>query len=433
MKVVHIATRDTVGGASIAAYRLHQGLRSRGISSTMLVDWKASADDEVVRVRRNWSRAAMLRRRFVDWRVRSDFRRYRETVSSTLELLTDDRHPGGRDVAASLPDADVYNLHWVSGFIDYRTFFGALPPGKPVVWTLHDMNPFTGGCHYTLGCRRFEQGCGACPQLGSNNRSDLTAGIHARKSAAFKTLRPDTTRFVATSRWMQQEARASSLVQPFSVSHVPYGLNTDTFRPRDRDIAREVFGLPSTGKVVLFAAESLGNHRKGFDLLAEALAGLMTAGTTVLVSIGEAAAGSSAPHIALGTLKSERLLSFAYSLADVFVMPARQEAFGQVVFEAMSCGVPVVGFDVGGIPDLVRSGETGLLAPPEDVAGLRTAIEAVLNDDDLRARLSANCRRIAVQEYSLEIQAKRYVALYSELVEAERRVRGGADRPFSLG
>src|SRR5579872_3726726 len=218
----------------------------------MLVDWKTTADPHVHVLKRDLSTMADLRRRIASWQIRRDFGRYRDTMLPTLELLTDDRSARGRAIMANMPKADIYNLHWVSDLIDYRQFFGALPRAQPLVWTLHDMNPFTGGCHYTAGCERFRGACGTCPQLGSKEPSDLTALIHARKKTALAKLQPETTRIIATSRWMEAQACSSSLMRNFDVIRIPYGLDTDVFAPRDRDIAREVFGIPHDKKVVLF-------------------------------------------------------------------------------------------------------------------------------------------------------------------------------------
>jgi glycosyltransferase involved in cell wall biosynthesis len=424
VKVVHISSRDIVGGASIAAYRLHKGLRQIGVDSEMFVDWKASDDANVHPVQRDWSRGAMLRRRIEKWRIRRDFERYRSTLSPTLELITDDRDPGGRDVSATLPDADAYNLHWVSGFVDYRRFCSTLPLGKPLVWTLHDMNPFTGGCHYTLGCDRFRERCGACPQLGSRAPSDLTSQIHARKTAAFAALCPETTRIVSSSRWLRSEARASELFRRFDVDCIPYSLDTDVFRPRDRAEARHALGLPQDGHVVLFGAERLNNYRKGFDLLTAALHGLSTRAPVTLACVG-AGGPQSRPdlgYVPLGEISSEETMSLAMSAANLFVCPSRAEAFGQVVLESMACGTPVIGFDVGGVPDMVRPGLTGLLAPREDVTALRAAIKSLLDDENLLMAMSAACRQVVLDEYSLVIQARRYSELYDDLIAASARL-----------
>lgn len=424
VRALSVCTNDVTGGAAIAAYRLHEGLRRIGVASSMLVASKASADPDVHEIRRDSSSLARLIRRFQSSRIAKDIGRYSKTLSPTLELLSDDRVAGPADLTNSRLPADVYQLHWVAGFLDYKRFFGSLPLGAPLVWTLHDMNPFTGGCHYAMGCEKYMEHCGACPQLGSGDPSDLTAQIHARKSASLGRLLPETTKIVAPSHWMTGQAKASTLLRGFDVMRIPNGLDTDVFQPRDRKEARDRFGLPQNAKVVMIVAHYLTNHRKGFDLLTAALDGLSAKSPVVLASAGvmDRPAPFSQLHVPLGKIGSERLMSYALSAADVFVCPTRADNLPNVVLEAMACGTPVVGFDVGGVADMVRTGETGILVTPEDVGGLRNAIETVLYDDELKNRFSTNCRQAACDEFRLEIQARRYLAIYEELIESSLRL-----------
>jgi glycosyltransferase involved in cell wall biosynthesis len=171
----------------------------------------------------------------------------------------------------------------------------------------------------------------------------------------------------------------------------------------------------------LFVADSTDNWRKGFVLLAEALSGLTELPNLFLVSLGgdKPALNSHIDHLHLGHTDNDRLLSFAYSAADVFVISSLQDNFPNTVLEALACGTPVVGFSVGGIPEMVRSGVTGLLAPPEDEHALAGDIASLLENDELRTEMSANCRRVAIEEYSLEIQANRYIKLYEALINGQ--------------
>jgi glycosyltransferase involved in cell wall biosynthesis len=168
----------------------------------------------------------------------------------------------------------------------------------------------------------------------------------------------------------------------------------------------------------LFVAGSTNNWRKGFVFLAEALAELTELSNLFLVSLGagKPALNSHIDHLHLGYADNDRLLSFAYSAADVFVISSVQDNFPNTVLEALACGTPVVGFSVGGIPEMVRSGVTGLLAPPGDERALAGAISHLLENDATRAEMSSNCRLIAVEEYSLEVQAKRYIELYRSIL-----------------
>ena len=431
MRISHLSFSNAGGGAMIAASRLHQGLLRIGASSRMHVAKRVGDDATVDTVPRAQSLTECVHCCRDHARFAREQRPYAKTISPWLELFSDDRVAGRDLLAETLPHAEVYNLHWVAGFLDYGRFFLRLPSGTPLVWTLHDMNPLTGGCHYTLGCERFSEGCGYCPQLGSTNPDDPSARIHRRKRAALATVGPDTTRIVATSRWLQAEAQRSSLLGRFTVERIPYGLDTEVFTPRCKEIAREVFGVPKGKPVVLFVADNVSNYRKGFDLLQAALRDLDLGHHITLACIGKHApmVVTGGTVALIGRIDNERMMSFAYSAADVFVMPTRAEAFGQVVFEAMACGTPVVAFDVGGVPDMVRPGETGLLVPPEDVRALREAIVTVLTDDGLRLHLSVQCRRVAVTEYSLDVQARRYLEVYETLVEAAACARKLAHAP----
>src|SRR5208282_2505094 len=265
---------------------------------------------------------------------------------------------------------DLIQLHWISGFVDYRSFFAALPLGKPVVWTLHGMDSLTGGCFYDKGCGRFTGKCGACPQLGSANESDLTRQVWERKWECYSRLGPAQMHIVTPSRWLKEEVKRSALLSSFPCTVIPNGLDTDVFFPRSRSVSREILCVPPDAKVVLFIADGLNDPRKGFHILAEALA--------------------------------ETKL---------------RDNLSNTAMESIACGTPVVGFAVGGIPDLVRPGLTGSLAKPGDALDLRKAIAEILSDDERLKKMAANCRKIAVEEYTIEIQARRYLEVYGEALQ----------------
>jgi glycosyltransferase involved in cell wall biosynthesis len=335
-----------------------------------------------------------------------------------LEPFTDDRTRFGDQAIAQLPSADVINLHWIRRFIDLRAFFSAV--SVPVVWTLHDMNAFTGGCHYDEDCGKYIKNCGACPQLGSNNDRDLSRKIWKRKEEAYSHISPGQMHIVALCRWMKREVERSSLLGRFPVTIIPNGVDTDQFSPRDGLSMRRALGIPESAKVLLFVAQSTTNRRKGFGLLKKTLQGLQKRRSDLfLLSVGafDAEMDRSANQLHLGRIQSDRLLSSIYSAADVFVIPSLQDNLPNTVLEAMACGTPVVGFDTGGIPDMVRPGETGWLAEVGDVRALREATEQALSDDGARARIGHQCRSVVEEEYTLEIQAERYRRLYEDVLK----------------
>lgn len=418
MKIVHISAQDINGGAALAAYRLHRGLQRVGYESSMFVATRSSSDPTVLAFAPPTDIASRLRRRLRRERIARDFSRYRASRPAGYELFSDDRSDHGGKIHDQLPSCDVINLHWIAGFVDYEGFFNSMPHGTPIVWRLADMNALTGGCHYDHDCGQLVKGCGACPQLGSTDPEDLSRQIWKRKQAVFGRLEVNRLHIVALCRWMHKLVKDSPLLSRFPVTLIPNGVDLEEFAPRDRRFSREVLGIPQGAQVVMFVSDDVTNRRKGFSLLSQALAGLMQTHDLFLVSVGKGKppATGPIPCMHMGHVSNDRWLSLIYSAADVFVIPSLQDNLPNTVLESMACGTPVIGCAVGGIPDMVRTGVTGLLVPPCDVDGLRFAISDLLRDPARLAAMREHCRRIAVEEYSRELQVRRYSELYKSLI-----------------
>ena len=414
MKIVHLNTSDLAGGAARAAYRLHTGLLQLGIDSHMLVQKKLSNDPRV-HGPRGWFQKAL---------AEFNSRLTRPRVTYTITEI-----PTRMFSTGSLPDSmraqlrnqkpDAVNIHWInSGFMRIETL-RKFP--CPVVWTVHDMWPFTGGCHYSAGCRRYEHSCGKCPVLKSSSNSDLSRKVWRRKSAAWMN---SPLQIVTPSHWMAACARASSLFRDRIINTIPNGLDTHVYKPVARRVAREILNLPPDKEIILFGADSGTNDpRKGFDILSAALECLAKDKSLreriAVVTFGGSAndLGSETRFLThhLGCLHDDVSLSLAYSAATLFVAPSREDNLPNTVLEAMACGTPCVGFNVGGIPDLIQPGETGYLADPfypEHLAAMiRKAIETMSNQsirDSIRDTIAA--------KYSLSQQAKQYSLLYNSLL-----------------
>jgi glycosyltransferase involved in cell wall biosynthesis len=359
-----------------------------------------------------------IRQRLRRERIRRELAAYRSTRPSGLEGFSDDRSWWDWRDSSRFQPFDVINLHWVSRFVDYGEFFQAVPPYVPVVWTLRDMNIFTGGCHYDEGCGRFTERCGACPQLGSTREEDLSRRVWKRKRDVFENLGERRLHIVTPSRWMAGEVRRSSLLgDRFAVSVIPNGVNTDEFAPRDRAAARAVLGIPQESRVVLFVAYSVAPRRKGFALLSEALRGLTELPDLFLLSVGSGMLPRDfpVPQLHLGNVTQNRFLSMAYSAADVYVIPSLQDNLPSTVLEAMACGTPVAGFDTGGVGEMVQPGRTGALSPVGDVSALAESIERLLNDPNRRTETAVHCRQRVHEAFSMDLYVRRYEALYEEL------------------
>lgn len=332
--------------------------------------------------------------------------------------FSDDRCVFSDDVTKQIPRSDVIQLHWAAEFLDYESFFRWLPNAGPLVWTLHDMANFTGGCCYDLGCGKFVQRCGACPQLDSRDESDFSRQVWLRKQRHYSRLNPARVHIVAPSRWMAGEVRRSALLSRFNCSVIPYGLDLDVFQPRNRGLARELLGIPAHAKVVLCLAVMVDEYRKGYHVLGQALDGIAADANIFLLSVGKRPTENVRrfPHAHFEGIRNDRILSFIYSAADVFACPSLADNLPNTIIESIACGTPVVAFDAGGVPDLVRPGITGLLAKRGEATELREAILHVLDNDAKRSEMSANCRRIALEEYEQTIQVRRYSELYEELI-----------------
>lgn len=365
-------------------------------------------------------RTRLLRtaRRF---RLERAVHRYNETCPLERTFFSQDRTMFYSDPLRHMPPGDLIQLHWVAEFLDYEAFFSWLPNKMPLVLTLHDMANFTGGCCYDMGCGRFAQECGACPQLGSGDESDLTRQIWRRKQKYYASLNPDRVMIVTPSRWLGAEVSRSPLLSRFPRSVIPYGLDLEVFQPRDRRVAREVLGIPLETRVLLFIAAGIHEPRKGFALLCRALDGIESHSRMLLLCVGAGASTEfpRCPCTHIDGVTDDRFLSFIYSAADVLVAPALADNLPNTILESIACGTPVVALTAGGVPDAVRPDVTGLLATPGDAAELRDAILGLLNNDVKRAEMSRKCRQVAVAEYELGVQARRYLKLYEKLLPAD--------------
>jgi glycosyltransferase involved in cell wall biosynthesis len=380
---------------------------------------KSCPDETIVRFEPPLGLIDRIGNRFRREAIARDFARYRAVRPPGYERFSDDRGPFPRAMMAQIPPCDVVNLHWVAGMVDYASFFPGITRTTPVVWTLHDMNAFTGGCHYDHRCGRFSESCGACPQLGSDREQDLSRTVWERKKRAISAARAGRLRIVTPSRWLAGEARKSSLLSEVAVDVIPYGLDLDVFAPRDRAYSRDLLGIPQNARVVFFLADVVENRRKGFSFLLDTIPRCAKkVEQLLLVSVGDRPpqGDDRMSWLHLGSIQDDRLLSTVYSAADLFVLPSLQDNLANTVLEAMACGVPVVSFDAGGTPDMVRPGITGNLVPLGDVSALAEAIAVLLNNSSARQRLSAECRRTVLEEYPLKLQAQRYADLYQTLM-----------------
>jgi glycosyltransferase involved in cell wall biosynthesis len=410
MKVLHLAMHEG-SGAGRAATRLHHGLLEEKVDSSILVIQKGSQLQSVIKpnertVLYKKIQAKVLGRTLSEiWGRGTTF-----SINATPSLI------GNR---IKQFNANIINLHWVGWeFLkieDLKRF------KVPLVWTLQDMWPFTGGCHYAQECDRYTTSCGACPQLRSGKESDLSHWVWQRKAKAWKDI---NLTVVAPSSWMAKCASSSSLFGERRVEVIPFCLDTERYKPINRQQARQILNLPQDKQLVLFGALSATtDRRKGFHLLLPALQYLSKSGWRDRIEL--VVFGASQPNNPidlgfkahyLGSLSDDLSLAQVYSAANVMIVPSLQESFGQTASESLACGTPVIAFDGTGLADIVDHQKNGYLAYPFDISDLAKGIAWVLEDETRFQKLCTQARQKAEREFALERQARSYLSLYTELL-----------------
>jgi glycosyltransferase involved in cell wall biosynthesis len=420
MRIIHLSTYDCVGGAAVAAFRLNSSLNSIGFDSKMFVREKTKISSSVIRYNpRNNSMIVKLGYNYRKKHIQKSFTQYKE-IPENLEMFSSPLSPLATGPISQIPEADIYHLHWITNFLDIPELFKELAKrGKPVVWTLHDMNPFTGGCHHDDDCGKFKQICGTCPQLGSDHNKDLSFRQLKIKKEAYSLIPPSKMYIATDSNWLRDCAKQSNLLMNYDIETVHYGLDTEIFKPFDKRAARNVLNIHDNQTVISFGAANLSNARKGFHYLVNALNRIGNEyGNILLLTYGDGFPDYKInfPVKHLGPVINPSMVAIIQNAADFFVIPSMREAFGQTCLEAMSCGIPAVGFNGGGIPDMIKDGFTGYLAIERDEPSLAEALKKMINDDAKRLEMGKNARQFVLENFTLDLQAEKYSDIYSHLL-----------------
>lgn len=420
MNILHVNQSDTIGGAARAAYRIHRSLVDSGVNSRMRVLQKMSDDASVAGgVGRHSSRMGRWIAHKFAAQARHGFR------PANTSLHSPANYSNGLAEEINSATADVIHLHWITG--------GALTIEEvgrfkaPVVWTLHDMWPFCGAEHYTDDGpeSRFRVGYHKSNAPVEERTHDLNRSTWIRKVKNWR--RP--FHIVCPSHWLAECAKASRLFETWPVTVIPYPIALDVWRPIQKEVARELLGLDPKANVVLMGAfGGLADPRKGGDLALAALRSALADGCKVdqLLIFGQSAA---APHSAtsfpvpthfLGRIHDDLTMVIAYSAADVMLVPSRQDNLPNTAIEPLACGTPVLGFAIGGMPDLVQHGDTGWLAKPFDIADLAAGISWALSRKDADRELRQRCRDSAVAKFSPHQVAMQYMNIYRDACSQKR-------------
>ena len=432
IKVCHISRQDVSGegGGYQAAYRIHEALRRAGCDSRMAVAFKASDNQYVMQVGTG-AKKYQLELKVTDT-VHTTLKRLRRVCGIATPFHSDISFVSANSLLGLVRDAQILHLHWVSGtFASAQIQQLARLTRVPIVWTLMDIEPLTGGCHYAGGCSGYKRKCGYCPQLRSVLPYDLSRWGWSRKARNFRGL-PIT--IIAPTSWVEDRVRESSLFQDCRIVRIPLPIDSETFCAGDQTRARQMLGLPINKGLIFCGAPNFSEKRKGLRYLTEALNLLASRLEEEPLPCGDAMALVTAGNVNistetnipfevhhLGYLRGDAQLAMAYQAADVFVCPSIEDAGPMMINESLMCGTPVVAFNTGGAPDWIEDLQTGYLAALKNSTDLAHGIYTLLTASDHLPAIRMHCREMAVREFASEVVAKRYMELYESLTE-DRKV-----------
>lgn len=415
MRVLIINTSERIGGAAIAANRLMEALKNNGIKTKMLVRDKQTDQISVVELKKSWWKVwQFIWERVVIWQA-NHFKKH--------NLFAVDIANTGTNITA-LPEftqADVIHLHWINqGMLSLTDIRRIIQSGKPIVWTMHDMWPFTGICHYAGDCDKYATQCHNCPQLYKGSRKDIAYRTFQKKKKLFEGAQ---ITFVACSRWLESLAKESDLIKGQTITNIPNAINTNLFKPRDKKQAREKCHLPQDKKLLLFGSVKITDKRKGIDYLVSACKQIASSYPDFSKELGVVVFGNQAEQYAslfpfpiypMNYVSNEKELVDIYNAVDLYVTPSLQDNLPNTIVEAMACGIPCIGFNVGGIPQMIDHLHNGYVAQYKSSEDLANGICWSLNEGDY-ASLSEEARRKAVDTYSEQIVAMKYIKIYNHI------------------
>jgi len=423
MKVLLISTSDIQGGAARAVFRLNRALNKLKVDSNMLVQSKTGDDVTVKSVAETKIQKVVAKiRPYYDLLPLKLYKNRQKALFSVART--------GVDICKNkyAKEADLINLHWINGwFLSLKSIKKLNHLNKPIVWTLHDMWPFTGGCHYSGGCTKYKEKCGQCPILNSSKDRDLTRRIWEKKNKYYKNL---NLTIVTCSTWLAQCAQNSSLFHDLRIEVIPNSVDINIYKPIKKEIARDILNLPQHKYSILFGAMSAtSDKRKGFDYLNRALNKIKATYPELKDKIELIIFGASysedidnlsfKTHF-LGRLNDEHSLALCYSAADIFITPSLEDNLPNTIMESLSCGTPVVGFKIGGIPDMIEHKHNGYLAEYKSVDDLAQGICWMLENTSRLIDLGQNARQKVLDNYNYDTVGNKYLKLYKELLNEDQ-------------
>ncbi len=387
------------GGAGRATVRLHKALLERGIDSSVLCLYKNGDEKGIFKFE---NRPSTLNRILLKTGIKKSVKesniRILESYPKTYFIFTFpvtdykiDNHP-------LVVAADIIHLHFISGFIDFSTFFSSV--NKPIVWTIHDKNPTMGGFHLKIDSDKN----------AGNEINELEERCFNIKHNSLGHKKDDELRVVAPSKFLAEYSSKSKMLSRFKHYHIFNSVDLELFKPVNHADAKKRFDLPNDKPVLLFVSEGIEQYHKGADILIGALKDIRE--EYVLVTIGRGRIEGLDSVINLGSINDDELLKTLYSAADAALLPSREDNLPNIMLEAMACGTPVIGTPVGGMLDVIKSGFNGLIADEMNAESLKNTLNRFFREWQEFDR--KKIREFAETSFSYKSQIDEYMKVYKE-------------------
>ncbi|MCK4678329.1 MAG: glycosyltransferase [Bacteroidales bacterium] len=430
MNVVIINTYDISGGAAKAAYRLNKGMNLIGINSTMLTRYKKSDDPRVIKIEQHLSKENLITKDiFSDIQI-NYINNNRTALSNTIFKIP---YPGvSLKSHPVIINADIINLHWVADFLSVESIEELLSLGKPVVWTLHDQWPITGGCHYASGCNKYKTNCKGCPQLDDDPYYFPSLVLKNK----LRHLQKPNLSLITPSRWLADVANESKLFNNTDVRVIPNAIEDDIYFPADKESVRKELGIPTDNITLYFSSYSAKVKIKGFAYLVDSIdhclkntrfKSLVDDKKVMILLAGfpsDELEKLNIPYTSFGYLESDISMAKLYNAADLLLLPSLEENLPNLMLESFACGTPVIAFNAGGMPEFIDNHKTGRIVPLKNIEAFGDAILELVFNENLRREMGRHCREKIIKGFGLDKQANEYRSLFEELISQNKSKRG---------